>query len=89
MVLLIQALFSATDHIHAGGKAASDPVEVITHMYKRVQLQMIGYDDLLTPYMTAVIFQGIATAGATLGYFYCTLTIHEDGVGKVARVDIR
>lgn len=89
LILLIESLFAATTKIYAGGEEAHDPVLAFTHIHGRVQLQIIGIDDSLTPFKMAQIFEGMAAVGARIGYWYCTLLVLEDGVGKIARIDIR
>ena len=89
LILLVESIFSATTKIHAGGEEADNPVEVFTHIYGRVQLQIVGFEDLLTPFKTAQIFEGMAAVGARIGYWYCTLSVLEDGKGKIAKIDIR
>ncbi len=63
MVLLVECLFSATERIHEGGRAATAPVEVFAHRHALVQLQVIGMQNMLTPFKMAEALVGIARIG--------------------------
>ncbi|KAL8724164.1 MAG: hypothetical protein Q9166_008103 [cf. Caloplaca sp. 2 TL-2023] len=89
LILLIESIFSATQKINAGGKAAADPVEVFAHKYGRVQMQVIGFRGLLGPYKCAEIFNGLATIGAKTGYYESSVTVYEDRLGAIALVYMR
>ena len=89
LILLVESIFSATTKICAGGEEADNPVIVFTHIYGGVQLQIVGFEDLLTPFKTAQIFEGMAAVGPRIGYWYSTLSVLEDGKGKIAKIDIR
>lgn len=89
LLLLLESIFSVTQRIHAGGEVAEAPVEAFAHLYGRVQMQILGYHDLLTPFKMAQILQGMAIAGGTIGYRRSSVLVFEDGEGQIARVDIR
>ncbi|KAL8946100.1 MAG: hypothetical protein Q9222_007461, partial [Ikaeria aurantiellina] len=73
LLLLIEALFSATEVINKGGKATREPVEVFTHLHGKVQMQIVGHYGRLTYFKCAQIFQGLAVVGEQIGYYQSTL----------------
>ena len=72
-----------------GGTDATAPVDIFTHRYANVQLQIVGYRDLLTPFKVAQVVRGIAIMGEHTDYYLSTFYVLEDRVGRIARVDIR
>ena len=88
LVLLVQGLFSATERINAGGKTASEPVSVLSHRYRDVQIQVIGFRGRLLPFRAAQAFEGLATIGAGLGFYESTLLVVDDVIGPIARIDL-
>ena len=52
---------------------------------------MVGYNDRLTPFKTAAIFEGMAVVGSKIGYYHSSITVVEDleyRVERIAKVDI-
>ena len=72
-----------------GGAAATASVDVFSHRYADVQLQIVGYHDLLTPFKIAQVVRGIAIMGERKGYFYSTIYVLEERLGLIARADMR
>ena len=77
------------ERLNRGGTAATGAVDVFSHRYADVQLQIIGYRDLLTPFKIGQVVRGIAIMGEKEGYYLSTYYVLEDGLGRIARVDTR
>lgn len=88
LVLLTQCLYSTTEKIHQGGKAATEPVEIFQHKYGSVQVQMEGVREQLTPFKVAQVFYGLATIEAQIGFYHETFAVVRNGVGLIARITI-
>ena len=72
-----------------GGTAATGPVDIFSHRYADVQLQITGYRDLLTPFKIAQVVRGLAVMGERSGYYFSTLYVQEERLGLIAKVDTR
>ncbi|KAL8811335.1 MAG: hypothetical protein Q9223_007552, partial [Gallowayella weberi] len=75
LILLLESLYSSTERIHAGGHEAAGPVEVFGHKHGNVQMQIVGINHRLTPWMVAQVVTAISTVGAKGGFFQSSMLI--------------
>ena len=70
-----------------GGRVAKAPVDVISHRYRGVQVQIDGLSPRLSPFKAAQAFEGMAEYGASTGFYESSILVVQDGFGKIARID--
>ncbi|KAL8992542.1 MAG: hypothetical protein Q9169_007018 [Polycauliona sp. 2 TL-2023] len=89
LILLIEVLFSATRRINVDPRGGSEPVELITHIHKYSQIQVIGMLGKFNVYMAAQVFAALARFGERNGYYESSMMVVQHGVGPIAQIDMR
>ncbi|KAL8804449.1 MAG: hypothetical protein Q9182_002554 [Xanthomendoza sp. 2 TL-2023] len=89
LILLLESLYSSTERIHAGGREAVGPVEVFVHKRGRVQMQIEGIHQRLTPWMVAQVVTAMCSVGANGGFWEASMLIAQHSVLAVGKVYIR